>query len=61
MWRAEGLAQALARLDTVRDQAAKRLLRAADLIIEVDGDGTERDYDTPAELAERGDVGLHGR
>lgn len=61
VWRAEGLAQALARLDTVRDQAAKRLLRAADLIIEVDGDGTERDYDTPAELAERGDVGLHGR
>lgn len=61
VWRAAGLERALGRLDTVRDQAAKKLLRAADLVIEVDGDGTERDYDTPGELAERGEVGITGR
>lgn len=61
VWRATGLARALERLDTVRDQAAKKLLRVADLVIEVDGDGTERDYDTPGELAERGEVRFTGR
>jgi molybdenum cofactor guanylyltransferase len=61
VWRAAGLSRALGRLDTVRDQAAKKLLRAADLVIEVGGDGTERDYDTPGELAERGEVGITGR
>lgn len=61
VWRTAGLRQALDRLGTVRDQAAKKLLRAADLVIEVEGDGTERDYDTPRELAERGDVGITPR
>lgn len=54
MWRAGSLRRALASLDTVRDQAAKKLLAAAGTVIEVSGDGAERDYDTLAELAERG-------
>lgn len=58
VWRAEGLGRALARLDTVRDQSAKKLLRAADRVIEVPGDGAERDYDTLAELSRRGHAEL---
>lgn len=54
MWRAGSLRRALASLDTVRDQAAKKLLAAAGTVVEVSGDGAERDYDTLAELAERG-------
>lgn len=58
VWRAGGLREALARLDTVRDQSAKRLLRAAGRVIEVPGDGAERDYDTMAELSRRGHAEL---
>ncbi|QGU04350.1 molybdenum cofactor guanylyltransferase [Corynebacterium comes] len=58
VWRVGGLRRSLARLDTVRDQAAKKLLRAADRVIEVPGDGAERDYDTLAELQRRGSAGL---
>ena len=54
VWRAAGLDRALEQLGTVRDQAAKKLLRAASRVVEVPGDGAERDYDTLAELAERG-------
>ncbi|AJK68618.1 molybdenum cofactor guanylyltransferase [Corynebacterium marinum] len=58
VWRAGGLREALARLDTVRDQSAKKLLRAAERVIEVPGDGAERDYDTMAELSRRGHAEL---
>lgn len=58
VWRAEGLRTALARLGTVRDRAAKKLLGAADRVLEIDGDGAERDYDTLAELARRGRAAL---
>lgn len=54
VWRAAGLARALSELHTVRDQAAKKLLGAAHRVIQVTGDGAERDYDTLAELGERG-------
>jgi len=54
MWRTDSLHRALSRLDTVRDQAAKKLLAAAGTVLEVAGGGAERDYDTLAELAERG-------
>lgn len=57
-WRSPGLRRALQRLGSPRDVAAKRLLRAADRVVEVPGDGHERDYDTVAELSRRGEVGL---
>ncbi len=57
-WRADALARALDRLGNPRDVAAKRLLGATDAVIELDGDGDERDYDTVAELSERGRVDL---
>lgn len=56
VWRIASLARALASLSSVRDVAAKKLLAGAEVIIEVPGDGSERDYDTAAELAERGEV-----
>lgn len=65
VWRAESLHRALSQLDTVRDRAAKALLAEAKTVIEIPGDGTERDYDTLAELAQRGRAeipeDLHGR
>ncbi|AGF72222.1 hypothetical protein A605_06080 [Corynebacterium halotolerans YIM 70093 = DSM 44683] len=57
-WRGEGLARALENLGDPRDVAAKKLLAAAGKVTEINGDGRERDYDTVAELSERGEVGL---
>ncbi|WP_115686330.1 molybdenum cofactor guanylyltransferase [Corynebacterium senegalense] len=57
LWRRDSL---LAALDAVgaRDAAAMKLLRAAGSVALVDGDGRERDFDTPGELSELGDVDL---
>ena len=56
VWRRDALLAALATLESTRDIAAKRLLAAA-TVVEVPGAGLDTDYDTLAELAQRGEVG----
>lgn len=56
VWRRDALLAALAMLESTRDIAAKRLLAAA-TVVEVPGAGLDTDYDTLAELAQRGEVG----
>ncbi len=41
-----------------RDTPVKRLLARADRVVLIPGDGSERDYDTPGDLAELGRVEL---
>lgn len=57
VWQAASLSSALQAVDS-RDAAAKALLRAAKNVVTVRGDGAERDYDTPEQLAELGDIQL---
>lgn len=52
LWRAKALAQALDALGNPRNQSVRRLLAHAGRIIEVEGTGAERDYDTRQEAAE---------
>lgn len=58
LWRTESLHLALEALDGVRDRPAKALLRLAETVVEVPGDGRETDYDTLAELSGLGVVEL---
>lgn len=57
VWRAASLSNALEAVNP-RDAAAKALLRAAGSVVTVRGDGSERDYDTPEQLAELGEIEL---
>ena len=57
VWRAASLSTALEAVNP-RDAAAKALLRAAGSVVTVRGDGSERDYDTPQQLAELGEIEL---
>lgn len=57
VWQAASLSTALEAVDP-RDASAKALLRAAKNVVTVRGDGSERDYDTPEQLAELGDIEL---
>lgn len=57
VWQAASLSKALETVDP-RDAAAKALLRAASTVVTVAGGGAERDYDTPEQLAELGEVEL---
>lgn len=58
VWRGEALQEALASLGEVRDVSARALLRQVpdNKLVRVPGDGSERDYDTPEELAALGEV-----
>lgn len=55
VWDTDSLHRRIDSLDSVVNRAAK-LLYEESKIMEVAGDGAERDYDTLAELAEYGDV-----
>lgn len=57
LWRRDALEAALASIE-VRDASVMQLLRAAQQVVAVPGDGSERDYDTPDDLAELGTVTL---
>lgn len=50
LWRTESLVAALAGLGSPRDRSARALLAQAN-VVTVAPDGSERDYDTPEELA----------
>ena len=58
LWRSDSLQAALHSLGETRNRPAKALLKQAGHVVEVGGDGTEKDYDTVAELAVLGDVTL---
>ena len=60
VWRTPSLIRALARMGEVRDRPVRALLRQADTVVEVPGDGTETDYDTIGELTALGEVELPG-
>ena len=57
LWRQASLLAAMAQTGT-RNMPAGSLLRAAGQVVRVPGTGAERDFDTPAQLAELGDVEL---
>ncbi|MCP1387325.1 molybdenum cofactor guanylyltransferase [Corynebacterium sp. TA-R-1] len=57
LWRRDALSRALTQVPA-RDASVMRLVRAAGGHVTVPGTGAERDYDTPAELAELGQVDL---
>lgn len=57
LWRRASLLTAIAQTGE-RDVPAGALLRAARQVARVPGTGAERDFDTPAQLAELGDVKL---
>ncbi len=57
LWRRASLLTAIARTGD-RDVPAGALLRVARQVVRVPGTGAERDFDTPAQLAELGDVEL---
>lgn len=57
LWRRASLLTAIAQTGE-RDVPAGALLRAARQVVRVPGTGAERDFDTPAQLAELGDVEL---
>ena len=57
VWRGASLSNALKAVDP-RDAAAKALLRAAPTVVTVCGGGAERDFDTPDQLAELGEIEL---
>lgn len=50
LWNKDSLLQALNRLPTTRDIAAKKLIAAAPQVVQVAGTGAERDYNTPESL-----------
>ena len=57
LWRRASLLTAIAQTGE-RDVPAGALLRAAGQVVRVPGTGAERDFDTPAQLAELGEVKL---
>lgn len=57
LWRRESLRAAIQTCGS-RDVAAKAPLRQAQHVVRVPGDGSERDFDTPAELAKLGLIEL---
>lgn len=57
VWRRDALESALSQVGA-RDVAVKRLLHAAERVAFLHGDGSERDYDTAAELAQLGTIEL---
>ncbi|ALC05594.1 molybdopterin-guanine dinucleotide biosynthesis protein A [Corynebacterium deserti GIMN1.010] len=58
VWREQSLRECLHRLGDPRDRPVKALLTHAQQIVKVLGDGSEKDYDTVAELQVLGNVTL---
>ncbi|AGT05185.1 putative molybdopterin-guanine dinucleotide biosynthesis protein [Corynebacterium glutamicum MB001] len=58
LWRSGSLEAVIHSLGETRNRPAKALLKQAGHIVEVGGDGTEKDYDTVAELEVLGNVTL---
>lgn len=56
LWRSTSLEAALANLGRTRNRPAKALIQQATQLIEVPGNGSEKDYDTVAELQVLGEV-----
>ncbi|BAU95578.1 molybdopterin-guanine dinucleotide biosynthesis protein A [Corynebacterium suranareeae] len=58
LWRTQSLKLALDSMGETRNRPAKALLKQVTHIIEVKGNGSEKDYDTVAELQSLGEVSL---
>ncbi len=58
VWRTASLHRVLRELGDVRNRPARALLKMAEQVVEVPGDGTESDYDTVEELSALGAVKL---